>query len=74
MAYVNASATFTGRLLEVRVAPSGREYVLVVDHRADQFTVIPKPPDWERLEGRTVHLSRDRDQKLVIQLDRGLSR
>jgi type IV secretory pathway VirD2 relaxase len=74
LAYVSEPPTFTGRLLEVRVTPSGREYVLVVDHRRGQFTVIPKPPDWERFQGRTVHLSRDRDQKLVIQLDRGLSR
>jgi type IV secretory pathway VirD2 relaxase len=74
MAYVNALPTSTGRLLEVRVAPSGREYVLIVDHRAGQFTVIPKPPDWERLLGRTVHISRNPDQKLVIQLDRSLSR
>jgi hypothetical protein len=75
MAYVSEPATFTGRLQEVRIAPSGREYVLVVDQRGDQFTVIPKPPEWERLQGRTVHLVRgDRDQKLVIQLDRGLSR
>jgi hypothetical protein len=58
----------------VRVALSGREYALAVDYRRGQFTVIPKPPDWERLQGRTVHLSRDREQKLVIQLDRGLSR
>ena len=75
MAYVCEPPTFTGRLLGVRVAPSGREYVLVVDHRRDQFTVIPKPPEWERLQGRTVHLARgDRDQEVVIQLDRGLSR
>jgi len=74
MAYVNEPPTFTGRLLEARVAPSGRAYVLVVDHRADQFTVIPKPPDWDRFQGRTVHIFRDRDQKVVIQLDRSLSR
>jgi hypothetical protein len=57
-----------------RTAPSGREYALVVDYQRGPLTVIPKPPDWERLNGRTVHLSRDRDQKVVIQLDRGLSR
>jgi hypothetical protein len=75
MAYVSGPPTFTGRLLEVRVAPSGRQYVLVVDYRGGQFTVIPKPPEWERLQGRTVHLARgDRDQKLVIKFDRGLSR
>jgi hypothetical protein len=74
MAYLSEPPTCMGRLLEVRSAPSGRDYVLAVDYRRSQFTVIPKPPDWERLQGRTVHLSRGLDQKLVIELDRGLSR
>ena len=74
MTYVNEPPTFTGRLLEVRVAPGGRQYAVVADYRRDQFILVPKPPDWERFHGRTVHLARDRDQKLMIQLDRGLSR
>jgi hypothetical protein len=60
--------------MECVVAPSGREYVQVVDYRRGQFTLIPKPLDWDRLQGRTVHLSRDREQKLVLRLDLGLSR
>jgi hypothetical protein len=74
LAYVSDPPTFKGHVMEVRAAPSGREYALVVDYRRGQFTLIPKPPDWERFHGRTVHLARGRDQKLVIQLDRGLSR
>jgi hypothetical protein len=74
LAYVSDPSSFKGHVMDVRAAPSGREYALVVDYRRGQFTLIPKPPDWERFHGRTVHLARDRDQKLVIQLDRGLSR
>jgi hypothetical protein len=74
LAYVSEPPTFTGHALDLRAAPSGRQYALIVDYRRGQFTVIPKPPEWERAHGRTVHLARDRDQKLVIQLDRGLSR
>jgi hypothetical protein len=74
LTYVTEPATFSGHALDLRASPSGRQYAVIVDYRRGQFTVIPKPPDWERVHGRTVHLARDRDQKLVIQLDRGLSR
>jgi hypothetical protein len=74
LAYVTEPATFSGHALDLRTTPSGRQYAVIVDYRRGQFSVIPKPSDWERVHGRTVHLARDRDQKLVIQLDRGLSR
>ena len=73
-AYVSEPSGFKGRVMECVVAPSGREYARVVDHRRGQFTLIPKPPDWERVHGRTVELSRDHGQKLVVRLDQGLSR
>jgi hypothetical protein len=73
LTYVSDPAAFKGRLLDCTVAPSGIEYARVVDHARGQFTLIPKPLEWDRMHGRTIHLSRDRDQKLVIQLDRGLS-
>jgi hypothetical protein len=71
---VSEPSDFKGRVVECVVAPSGREYARVVDYRRGQFTLIPKPPEWERIRGRTVELSRDHDQKLVVQLDLGLSR
>ena len=74
LTYVSDPAAFKGRLLDCTVAPSGIEYARVVDHARGQVTLIPKPPEWDRMHGRTIHLSRDREQKLVIQLDRGLSR
>jgi type IV secretory pathway VirD2 relaxase len=73
LAYVSEPAGFKGRVMECVVAPSGREYARVVDYRRGQFTLIPKPPDWERVRGRTVQISRDHAQQLVIGLDRGLS-
>ena len=50
--------------------PSGQEYVRVVDYRAGQFTLIPKTPEAERARvlGRTVHLARDREGRLSLQL------
>jgi type IV secretory pathway VirD2 relaxase len=74
MSYVSEPIGFRGRLTECVVAPSGREYAQVVDDRSGQFTLIPKPPEWDRLSGRTVELSRDHAQKLVIRPDLGLSR
>jgi hypothetical protein len=74
MSYVSEPSGFKGRLTECVVAPSGREYAQVVDYRSGQFTLIPKPPEWDRLRGRTVDLSRDHAQKLVIRPDLGLSR
>jgi hypothetical protein len=74
LAYVADPMAFRGRVTDCRAFSRGGEYALVVDYQRGEFTVIPKPADWERLNGRTVQLSRDRDRKLVIQLDRGLSR
>jgi type IV secretory pathway VirD2 relaxase len=74
LVYVAEQSGFKGRVMECVVAPSGREYVRVVDDRRGQFTLIPKPPDWERVRGRTVELSRVHAQELVIRLDLGLSR
>ena len=45
-----------------------------MNYRRDEFTLIPKPADWERLRGHTINLALDREQKLVIQRDRGFSR
>jgi hypothetical protein len=56
--------------------PAGREFVQVVDYRTGQFTLLPKTPDAERAlaHGRTVHLAREREGRLSLQLDRGISR
>src|ERR1700690_1793952 len=59
-----SAATFNGSFLECMVAPSGREYAGVIDHAGGHFTLIPKPPEWDRMYGRTIHLSRDREQKI----------
>jgi len=73
-AYVSEPAAFKGRVLACPPMPSGREYLRIVDMRTGQFTLIAKPPGRERLEGQTVHLTRDRERGLSLQIDRGISR
>ena len=74
LVYVGDPPAFTGRAMVCAPTPAGREYVRVVDHCAGQFTLIPKPPGAEHLHGRTVHLTRDRERRLTLQIDRGISR
>ena len=56
--------------------PAGREFVQVVNYRTGQFTLMPKTAEAERARtlGRPVHLARDREGRLSLQLDRGISR
>jgi hypothetical protein len=76
LAYIADPPAFRGRATACAPTPSGREYVQIVDDRTGQFTLVPKTPDAERARahGRTVHLSRDREGRLSLQLDRGISR
>jgi hypothetical protein len=74
LTYVAEPTGFNGRALDCVTTPSGRELARVVNYRRGEFTLIPKPPKWERLCGHTINLSFDRERKLVIQRDRGLSR
>jgi hypothetical protein len=48
--------------------------VRIVDYRTGQFTLVAKPVDAERLHGRMVHLTRDRERGLSLRVDRGISR
>jgi hypothetical protein len=74
LAYVAEPPAFRGRMTACAPAPSGREYVRIVDYRTGQFTLIAKPPGAERLEGRAVQLTRDRERGLSLQIDRGITR
>ena len=74
LAYVAEPPSFRGHVMACAPTPSGREYVQIVDYRTGQFTLIPKTPEAERAAGRTVQLSRDREGRLSLQLDRGISR
>ena len=74
LAYVAEPPGFRGRVILGAPTPSGREYVGIVDYRMGQFTLIAKPPDAERLDGRTVQLTRDRERGLSLQIDREISR
>jgi hypothetical protein len=74
LTYVAEPAAFRGHVMACAPTPAGREFVQVVDYRRGQFTLMPKTPDAERATGRTVQLSRDREGRLVLQLDRGISR
>jgi hypothetical protein len=73
LTYAGEAPVFKGRMLDLVVAPSGREYVRVVDHLRGQFILVPKPADWDRVRGLTVQITRDRD-RLVITRTAGLSR
>jgi type IV secretory pathway VirD2 relaxase len=72
--YVSEPPAFKGRVAACTPTASGREYLRIVDYRTGQFTLIQKSPGAERLLGRTVHLTRDRDRGISLQVDRGISR
>jgi type IV secretory pathway VirD2 relaxase len=72
--FVSDPPTFRGWAVDCAISQGGREYARIVNYARGEFTLVAKPPDWERLHGHTVQLSRDREQKLAILLDRGLSR
>jgi hypothetical protein len=74
LTYVNDPPRFRGRVFMCAPTPSGREYVRVVDEARRQFTLVPKPTGIERLRGRVIVVSRDRDQRLSIRLDPEISR
>jgi Protein of unknown function (DUF3363) len=57
LVYVAEPPAFRGRVMACAPAPSGREYVWIVDYGAGQFTVIAKPPGAGHLDGRTVQLT-----------------
>lgn len=72
--YVADPSEFRGRLEACAPTAAGREYVRIVDSRRGRFTVVPKPQGAERLEGRPVQLTRDRDGRLSLQVVREISR
>ena len=65
---------FRGRVFLCDPAPSGREYVRIVDEARRRFTLMPKPPNVEQLLGHRVLVSRDREQCLSIQISPEISR
>ena len=74
LAYVAEPPAFRGRVMACAPTPTGREFVRVVDYRTGQFTLVAKSPELARLDGRTVQLARDREGRLTLQIDRGISR
>jgi type IV secretory pathway VirD2 relaxase len=74
LVYVGDPPAFSGRVMACAPTPTGREYVRVVDYRRGQFTLIAKSPETDGLEGRRLQLTRDREGRLSIQVDRGISR
>jgi type IV secretory pathway VirD2 relaxase len=72
--FVSDPATFRGWAVENVRSQGGREYARIVNYARGEFTLVPKPPDWERLKGHTVTLAFDRSRGLSIQVERGLSR
>jgi type IV secretory pathway VirD2 relaxase len=73
LVFVSRPLAFRGRVVACGPGPSGREYLQIVDQRAGQFALIRKLPATESLEGRTVHLARDRNGRLSVQIDRGIA-
>lgn len=74
LVYVSEPSAFQGRVIACRPTASGREYLGVIDERVGQLTLIAKPAGADRLEGRIVRLTRDRERGLSIAVDRGISR
>jgi uncharacterized protein DUF3363 len=74
LTFVSDPPRFRGRVLPCDPTPSGREFVRVVDEARRQFTLVPKPTGIERLRGRVVVVSRDRDQQLSIRLNPDIAR
>jgi Protein of unknown function (DUF3363) len=74
LSYVPDPSEFRGRLTPCSPTPSGREYVRIVDHRRGQFTLVAKPAGAERLDGRAVVLTRERDGRLSLQIAREITR
>jgi type IV secretory pathway VirD2 relaxase len=72
--FVGDPPTFRGWVVDCVTAPSGRQYARVMNELRGEFTLIPKPPQWERIHGTTISLALDRERRLVIQRDLGLSR
>ena len=72
--FVSEPTAFRGRVLLCDPTPAGREYLRIVDEARRQFTLIPKPPNVEQLLGRRVLVSRDREQRLSIQISPEISR
>ena len=73
LAFVSDPTTFTGRALACPAAPSGREYVQVLDEAKRQFILVPKPPEAARLLGRRVEVSLERGHGLSVRLSLELS-
>jgi type IV secretory pathway VirD2 relaxase len=74
MTFVGEPVRFTGRVVDRVLSRGGHEYLLVANDARREFTLVAKPPDWERLKGRSVRLFLDRERRLVIDRDPGLSR
>jgi type IV secretory pathway VirD2 relaxase len=74
LTFVESPQRFKGRMFACEPTVSGREHVRVVDLASGRFTLVPKPPDALRLEGRMVSVAIDRQRGLSIEIDRGLSR
>src|SRR5450631_29893 len=72
--FVSEPMAFRGRAFLCDPARSDREYLGIVDEARRQFTLIPKPPNVEQLLGRRVLVSRDREQRLSIQISPEISR
>jgi hypothetical protein len=74
LSYVEAPSEFRGRLTTCSPAASGRAYIRIVDYRRGQFTLLANSLAADRFDGRAVLLTRDRDGRLSLQLDREISR
>ena len=74
LTYVANPARFRGRLFPCGSAPSGAEYLRVVDEARRQFTIVPKPPNAERMRGHIVSVSRGPDGKPFLPLGPEISR
>jgi hypothetical protein len=74
LTYVGNPHTFQGRLQNCAPTPSGHEFSCVTNYALGQFTLVAKPVEAERLQGRNVVVERDHEQRLVVRKGPEISR
>jgi hypothetical protein len=72
--YVAEPPALRGRVMACAPTPSGREFVRIVDYGGGQFTLVPKSAAAGLREGEMVRVRHDREGRLSLEIDRGISR
>ena len=72
--HVEVVSGLRGTLTACPPLPSGRAFARVVDDRTKRLVLVPATPETNRLEGRSVEVTVDQNQGVVVRPARRLSR